>query len=227
MGRVISIIYKMTHLPTGRFYIGSLKDSSRFSTYVTSSKSVSKMMTENPAEWVKEIVEEFTNISFYDVVIKEQHLIEHYVKTIGWDKIWNKFYHVGVAECYSPETIAKRSESQLRPETKLKKSIATSKRMESPEMREHLAQKTRNQMSDPKYRAIIARANSRRVHSDETRRRLSESHKDILHTEEAKKKIGKAHLGRKKMLDLEGNDKRVKAEDISMRLLEGWKLVRL
>lgn len=37
-------------------------------------------------------------------------------------------------------------------------------------------------------------------------------------------KIAESHRGRKKMIDLNGRDRRVKMEDIESRLVDGWKL---
>ena len=181
MGRDLSIIYKMTHIPTGKFYIGSLKDSSRFSSYVTSSKYVSRMMKDKPEEWCREIVESFENTPFEEVVVKEQQLIHDNVKALGWNGVWNRFYHSGVAQCYSKETVEKRNRI-----------------IRSDELRKAAAEKTKLQMSSPEARAVIAKANSARVHSEETKRRLSESHKGIKHTEETKRKIALAHLGKKR-----------------------------
>ena len=181
MGRDLSIIYKMTHIPTGKFYIGSLKDSSRFSSYVTSSKYVCRMMKDNPDEWLREIIQSFENTPFKEVVIREQALIGESVNELGWDKIWNKFYHSGVAECYSDETVNRRNAI-----------------IRSPQMRKEASERTKLQMASPEARQAVAKANTTRVHSEETKRRLSESHKGILHTEETKRKIALAHLGKKR-----------------------------
>jgi len=213
MGRIISIIYKMTHLPTGKFYIGSLKDSSRLARYSTSSKYVRAMILDNHEEWIKEIIETFDDIPFYDVVVKEQMLIQSSVERLGWERVFNKFYHNGVAECYSPETIARR--------------LAV---MRSPEKRKKASESSVIQMSKPgAKRAVTEGQMGEKNHF--YGKHHSEAHIERLRTNnpssnpEVGAKIAAAQRGRKKMRDLEGNDKRVKAEQIEDRLKDGWTLV--
>jgi hypothetical protein len=85
------LIYEMTHIPSGKKYIGSLKDDSRWEKYCTSSKTVKPMMKSNPNEWNKEILlKDFCNdVSWSDVVALEQTLIETIANTNGWNSLYN------------------------------------------------------------------------------------------------------------------------------------------
>jgi hypothetical protein len=85
------LIYQMTHMPTGKRYIGSLKDDSRWEKYCTSSNTVKPMMKSNPTEWTKEILlKDFCNdVSWSDVVGLEQALIDTLAKIDGWNTLFN------------------------------------------------------------------------------------------------------------------------------------------
>lgn len=174
-----SIIYKMTHLPTGKIYIGSLKDSSKFKTYLTSSITVKRMMTENPSEWLKEIVKSFHDTEFMHVVAEEQNMIKETVITLGWDKVWNRFYHSGVAKCYSPEAQAKRAYAQMLPAVRKKKSESMKVTMGSAEMKAHLSKMAKLQMSVPGARKAITEGQMGeknhffgKKHSEETKAKM-------------------------------------------------------
>lgn len=95
------IIYKITQLSTGKFYIGSLKNTKKWATYKTSSKSVKQLMSENPNDFTKEILLTFsTAINYSDVVTLEQKIIEFYFTNIGKDKLLNKGYYKQQAGLY-------------------------------------------------------------------------------------------------------------------------------
>jgi hypothetical protein len=180
-----SIIYKFTHTPSGKYYIGSLKDGSKFQSYKSSSKVVSKMIALNPEDWTKEILIEYIDVEFSTVVVREQELIEEVVARDGWDKIWNQFFHVGVSGCYSPESRKKAIQSLNTPESiaNMRKSIIK-KYEDDPSYKRKISETVKRQMQDPARKAVIAKANSERVHSEETRRKLSESHKGKKHSPE-------------------------------------------
>ena len=82
----------MTHKPTGKIYIGSLKHDDRWGKYLTSSNTVKPMLKANPEEWHREILlKDFSPITTWsDVVALEQSIIEATSKTIGWKGMWNK-----------------------------------------------------------------------------------------------------------------------------------------
>ena len=162
-----SIIYKLTHTPTGKFYIGSLKDCSKFDTYKSSSRIVSKMITDNPSDWNREILKVFENVEFNHVVREEHEIIQSYVLSLGWNALWNRAVYTGFHLCYSPEAYKKHAEA-----------------MKSETVRKALSEATKRQMLDPKMKKAIAKANSERKHSDETRRKLSEAHKGKKHSPE-------------------------------------------
>ena len=84
----------MNHKPTGKIYIGSLKDDARWTKYNTSSKTVKSMMETNPEEWERTILlKDFANyVAFSDVVALEQSIIKSCFETIGKEKMFNKGY---------------------------------------------------------------------------------------------------------------------------------------
>lgn len=92
----------MTHLPTGKIYIGSLKHDEKWLKYNTSSKTVKAMMRENPTEWRRDILlSEFADyITFADVVALEQNIIKASMLTIGKDKMFNKGYFSQQSKLY-------------------------------------------------------------------------------------------------------------------------------
>lgn len=95
----------MTHLPTGKIYIGSLKHDHKWLKYNTSSKTVKIMMQENPEEWKRDILlSGFANyITFADVVALEQSIIKTSMLTIGKDKMFNKGYFSQQCKLYGRE----------------------------------------------------------------------------------------------------------------------------
>lgn len=185
-----SVIYKFTHLPTGKLYIGCLKDSRKFETYTSSSRTVSRMMSENPLEWVREVVLKFLDTPFEEVVKMEQRMIQELVELKGWGATWNLFFNDGVSSVYAEEAVRRKIEKLRTPEAreKMRKSIIA-KYESDPTYRARLSSSTLEQMKSPARRAAVAKANSERVHSDETKRRLSESHKGKTHSEETKAKL--------------------------------------
>ena len=87
----------MTHKPSGKIYIGSLKHDDRWGKYLTSSNTVKPMLKANPEEWHREILlKDFSPITTWsDVVSLEQSIIEATSKTIGWKGMWNKGVYRG------------------------------------------------------------------------------------------------------------------------------------
>ena len=87
----------MTHKPSGKIYIGSLKHDDRWGKYLTSSNTVKPMLKANPEEWHREILlKDFSPITTWsDVVALEQSIIEATSKTIGWKGMWNKGVYRG------------------------------------------------------------------------------------------------------------------------------------
>ena len=85
----------MYHMPTGKIYVGSLKDKKKFKQYKTHSKTVKRMMTERPCEWQRYIVKEFPkDTKWYEVVLLEQLIIKHLGYLIGWENLFNKGYYL-------------------------------------------------------------------------------------------------------------------------------------
>lgn len=84
----------MTHIPSGKIYVGSLKNDSKWTKYCTSSKLVKEMMKANPEDWKKEILlKDFAEcITFSDVVSLEQSIIKYHMNILGIDMLFNKGY---------------------------------------------------------------------------------------------------------------------------------------
>jgi len=150
------LIYKFTHVPSGKIYIGSLKDSKRWSSYNTSSRVVKAMLEQNSNEWIREITHDYfpENWTYKEVVDLENSLIKESVLTIGWDALWNKHYG---ANAYSPEAMAAAKAAQETTEWKAKRSINSKKWfVENPEKAEDRRIKITKTMSEsiPKLREI-------------------------------------------------------------------------
>ena len=97
------MIYKMTHVPTGKFYLGSLKDSTRWESYSTSSEIVKPMLAANPDEWQREVLRDtFPNDwSFEDVVNLENEMIKEAIETYGLEGVWNQAYVLKCGKLFS------------------------------------------------------------------------------------------------------------------------------
>jgi hypothetical protein len=106
------LIYKMTHLPTGKFYIGSLQRKKIWQKYKTSSKIVKEMMLANPHEWTREILKEYSDdYDAQSLVDEEYQLIDAAVASFGWGGIWNQRGSSNLGSSgYSPNARAKQKE---------------------------------------------------------------------------------------------------------------------
>lgn len=97
----------MTHKPTGKIYIGSLKDDKRWLKYKTSRPEVTTMLKEKPEEWEREILlKDFaSDVTWPDVVNLEQHIIKATSESIGWDAMWNGGYFMGQVKLAAQTTM--------------------------------------------------------------------------------------------------------------------------
>lgn len=88
----------MYHIPTGKIYIGSLKNENTFYKYRTHSKVVKKMMLDRPQDWQRKVIKRFdSRYEWHEVVEYEQRVIRYIARWCGWKKLWNKgyfFHHV-------------------------------------------------------------------------------------------------------------------------------------
>jgi hypothetical protein len=139
----------MKHTPTGKIYIGSLKDDKRWEKYTTSSKVVSKMMKANPEEWTREIlcfIELDEKWTYQRGVELEERLIKRTVSQLGWDAVWNKHYG-GQSHKYAPSCQAKRR--------------AAIKASFTPERRLQLSQRALTQVgrNSPSYKGTVVGTN--------------------------------------------------------------------
>ena len=106
----MQVIYKATHLPTNKPYIGYKANADKLSSYKTSSKIVNPMMTANPHEWKMEpIVFILPNVDAVEAMRLEQEVIKQYFDDLGgWDGIWNQTIGYGFEYSLSPEAVEKR-----------------------------------------------------------------------------------------------------------------------
>jgi len=117
------LIYKFTHLPSEKIYLGALKDSARWDGYLSSSKSVKPMIEKFPDDWRREIIENFDDSwRWEEVVYLEQCLIKTVVKIIGWDGVFNKIANTGTASMFAPEVREKIITSLAKPSVRKKMS---------------------------------------------------------------------------------------------------------
>lgn len=170
---MISVVYKFTHLPTGKIYIGSLKDSRRFEKYTTSSTVVSNMYKENPKEWVKEILSTFEDTEFSKVVEIEHRVIKLVVEEDGWGKLFNQFYMRETARVYSPSSDGKRFA-----------------RLRSDEVRKRISETLK------KHFETNPNPMQGRKHNEVSRKKLSESHMGKTVPPEVRLKMSISHKKR-------------------------------
>lgn len=178
---MLSIIYKLTHVPSSKIYIGALKNKSKFETYNSSSDTVSRFIKTDPENWKKEILLEFSDISFQEVVLIEQSMIKSAVENFGWEGVFNKAYSLGFSRIYSPEALIKKIEKLNSEDVKLKISKS---------VKRYYKDKP-NPMQGKK-------------HSEETIRKLIDSHMGLVgnmngkhQSEKAKLLLRQANLGKK------------------------------
>jgi hypothetical protein len=170
------LIYKMTHLPTGKFYIGSLQRAGIWSKYKTSSKIVRDMISNNPEEWVRVVLKRYP--SDYDrqkLVDEEYELIDAAVAEFGWDGVWNLrgSRNLG-SKGYSPE-------ARDRPRASVKdfKVIAKAKLSKrayveaNPDYFDRISATAKSTWSAPEMREYASRRAKMQFSTDESRRNVS------------------------------------------------------
>jgi hypothetical protein len=130
------IIYKFTHAPTNKYYIGAKKDDDSYHSgnYYSSSKVVSSMMKANPEQWTKEVLYTYSSDTDFSVVINhEQKLIQEAVNNDGWDSIWNKHCRLGDGKLWNTESVSKNRDACKSPEYREKKASITKQHWQNPE----------------------------------------------------------------------------------------------
>jgi hypothetical protein len=117
------LLYKLTHIPSKKIYLGALKDNTRWQTYISSSRIVRPMIEKNPSDWTKQILETFDQTWRWDEVIYlEQCLIKTIVKICGWDAVFNKIANTGTASMFAPEAREKITLALAKPDIRKKMS---------------------------------------------------------------------------------------------------------
>lgn len=122
----------MNHLPTGKIYIGALKDDRRWNDYCTSSNKVSKMMKDAPHEWEKHILLKNFNhtIKWSEVIALEQSIIEATALAIGWNRMFNGGVYKGQIKLAEQASSPNKGKKGQIPWNKGKKTGHNAKRSE-------------------------------------------------------------------------------------------------
>ena len=136
----------MKHTPTGKVYIGALKDDTRWSNYNTSSKHVKPLMIAKPTEWERYILlNKFSStVTWAEVVSLEQSIIEATAKSIGWDRMWNQ----GVFREHIKIAASRGTGKKLSQEHKANLSISAKKRGNNGRKGFIVSEETRKKLSD-------------------------------------------------------------------------------
>lgn len=164
------LIYKFTHLPSGRVYIGALKDDGRWETYRSSSRIVKPLMDSNPNEWKREILEQMgSDWAWDEVVYLEQCYIKASVLKFGWDFHFNQIANTGTAAMFSPEAREKIKYALSQPETRQKMSASNNAwRTERPEI----------WVENRKKAALSQRAPEKRLQASQISKNFYDNHPD-------------------------------------------------
>ncbi len=188
------ILYKMTHLPTGKFYIGSLQRATVWHRYKTSSKIVRPMMTANPEEWLKEILKQYPNDYNPTLLVDEEYdLIDEAVVEVGWEGIWNQRGSSNLGGSgYSPEARAKQVARAKNPEV-----IARAKKSKqafikaNPNYFNEIGETLKQVWSTPEMREVASKRAIKQFANEENRQKASRIKKEYLanHPEDILKSI--------------------------------------
>jgi hypothetical protein len=210
-------VYKWTHIPTYRWYIGSRtnKNAHPDDGYLCSSKIVKPMILNNPEEWKREIL--FVGSPF-DAYEYESELLDMF-DARNDERSFNQHNNEGKKSPYGTISPNKGKSPSL--ETREKLSIAGKKRTLSEKHKENISKalsgKIRskehcNNISEskkgstmhPNTREGILKANTGRKLSEEHIQKLSERSKGNTynlgkkHSDETKKKMSESAKGKKK-----------------------------
>jgi hypothetical protein len=177
------LIYKMTHLPTGKFYIGSLQRSGIWHKYNTSSKIVKSMMLKNPEEWIREVVKQYT--SDYDpqkLVDEEYALIDAAVEQVGWDGIWNLRGSTNLGSSgYSPEARAKQKATTKDPNVIAKSKLAKQAFIaQNPDYFERISATAKSTWNTTEMKAFASKRATKQFANKDNRELASKIKKEYL-----------------------------------------------
>jgi ribosomal protein S27AE len=207
MNTNIAFVYKWTHLPTGRWYIGSRTANGCHPDdgYICSSKRIKPLIQQNPLEWEREIIQTGTP---GEMIILETQLLEstdakNNEMSFNQHNGDGKFIRTGVE--VSTETRRKRSESNAKnhpgrgkpspnkgavasEETRKKQSLAKLGKKRLPFTEETKAKLSESKRGDrnPHYGKIT---------SDEVKQKISDSLKGIKKKEHTCPHCGKVGGG--------------------------------
>jgi hypothetical protein len=190
-----SFVYKWTHLPTGKWYIGcrTAKGCHPDDGYITSSKLVNPLIQANPEEWQREILhigtpEEILNL---EVVLLKESDAKNNSMSYNQHNGDGKFTRTGVA--VPLETRLKQSESI--------KKIHPGKGKPSPNKGKIASEETRKKQSLAKI------GKKRPPFSQETKEKIGAAKKGTNHpnfgkplSNEHKQKLRDAFIGKAKIL---------------------------
>lgn len=190
-----SFVYKWTHLPTGKWYIGSrtAKGCHPDDGYISSSQLVKPLIQENPTEWKREIIQ---TGSPEEMIRLETSLLEsldakNNPMSYNQHNGDGKFTRTGVK--VSLETRLKQSESI--------KKIHPNRGKPSPNKGKVASEETRKKQSEAKL------GKKRKPFTEQTREKIRQAKLGPnnpsygkIPSEETREKLRQANQGKKKML---------------------------
>ena len=184
----------MTHLPTGKFYIGSLQRAHLWNKYKTSSKIVIAMISESPDEWRREILKQYT--SEYDpqvLVTEEYSLIDEAVQKVGWEGIWNQRGSNNLGSSgYSPVSREKQKASARNPEVIVKSKLGKKAFLEAnPDFYDRMSANLKDVWSTPEMRNFASKRAIEQFSNLEKRKVAAKIKKEYLanHPEDVEKSL--------------------------------------
>lgn len=181
----IAYVYKWTHLPTLRWYIGSRsrKNCHPHDGYICSSKVVKPMVQQNPTEWVRQVLATGTPT---DMVALETEML-HVLDAKNDPRSFN--CHNGDLRFTSIGKVTRKGRSNS-PRHRRAISESLKGRTKSLEHRQNLSKSKLGSKGTAGFKG--------RTHTEESKQKISESSKLLVRTEEHKRRIGDAHRGKPK-----------------------------
>ena len=167
-------IYKTTHLPTGRFYIGRHITENPNDSYMGSGVVISAMLKKYPRdEFRKEVVKICVDLD--DLTLSEIELIQEVINTPLCVNLMVGDPGTTGAILFSEETRRKRSELMkgrtFSEESKQKMSESKKRTHNTPEVRERISKAQQNRSEETRYK--LGSANRGKKISQEIRDKLS------------------------------------------------------
>ena len=222
------IIYKMTHIPSGKFYIGSLQRSNLWHRYKTSSKVVRSMILKNPELWIKEILKQYPKDYDPQLLVDEEYsLIDDAVKRVGWDGIWNLRGSTNLGSSgYSPEAREKQRASAKDPSVIARAKLSKKAFIDgNPDYFDRISATAKSTWNQPQMREYaskraiqqFANQDNRKLASDIKKAHLAKHPEDIAKSLEGMKKARQSPVKEDSRVQKIKNTMSAKSEIFSQR----------